>query len=281
MDAQALGVPDFGATEPFKLFPSETIEIINSELEKHAHETTFRSPPFAPCVMRGLAHKSEFIRDLWNAPQLQALLSSIVGIPIEPHPMAFERAHINVQEQKYSDSELVEVMKQNDDATGEEQPVFGWHTDSQPLVCITMLSDVPEDAVGGETHIQKADGEVLKLQFPAAGYSYLLQGSVIPHAAMPALNYNRVTMITSFVPTNPLFCEKTDLDLAIKYSPADALTDEFVKYRCDYMSKRLKLLKRCSTSDGVEFCENLLDEIMADLKHTKDSLSRVKDTLTK
>lgn len=100
MDAQALGVPNFGATEPFKLFPSETIEIINSELEKHAHEvrsdglhvllkdtevkflthciaaflfieqTTFRSPPFAPCVMRGLAHKSEFIRDLWNAPQV-------------------------------------------------------------------------------------------------------------------------------------------------------------------------------------------------------------------
>lgn len=282
MDSKALTVPDFGATEPFRLFPKETVSIINSELEKYAMETTYRSPPFAPCVMRGLTHKSDFIRDLWEAPQLQSLLSSIVGIPIEPHPMAFERAHINVQEQKYSDSEMAQVLKRQEAV--DEQPVFGWHTDSQPFVCITMLSDPPEGAIGGETHVQKSNGEVVKLQFPAAGYSYLLQGSVIPHAAMPALNYKRVTMITSFVPSNPLFSEQTDLDLAIKYSPKKELTDEFVKYRCDYMSKRLKLLKReglGSTSDGVEFCEKLLDEIMSDLKHTKDSLSRVKDVLTK
>ena len=108
--------------------------------------------------------------------------------------MAFERAHINVQEQKYSDSEMAEVLERQEAV--DEQPVFGWHTDSQPFVCITMLSDPPEGAIGGEPHVQKSNGEVVKLQFPAAGYSYLLQGSVIPHAAMPALNYKRVTMIT-------------------------------------------------------------------------------------
>ena len=70
-----------------------------------------------------------------------------------------------------------------------------------------MLSEPPKDAVGGETYVQKAGGEILKLQFPAAGYAYLLQGSILPHAAMPALNYNRVTMITSFVPSSPMFGE--------------------------------------------------------------------------
>ena len=58
MDAERLNVTDFGATEPFQLFPKETIDIINAELEKYSAETTFRNPPFAPCVMRGLAHKS-------------------------------------------------------------------------------------------------------------------------------------------------------------------------------------------------------------------------------
>ena len=67
-------------------------------------------------------------------------------------------------------------------------------------------------------------------------------------------------ILGSFFPSKPLFSEQTDLDLAIKYSPKKELTDEFVKYRCDYMSKRLKLLKReglGSTSDGVEYCEKV------------------------
>ena len=59
-----------------------------------------------------------------------------------------------------------------------------------------MLSDPPPSALGGETYVKEASGEVVKLTFPGAGYAYVLQGSVIEHAAMPARNYKRETMIT-------------------------------------------------------------------------------------
>ena len=51
-----------------------------------------------------------------------------------------------------------------------------------------MLSEPPKDAVGGETYVQKAGGEILKLQFPAAGYAYLLQGSILPKALLFGLH---------------------------------------------------------------------------------------------
>ena len=59
------------------------------------------------------------------------------------------------------------------------KPVFGWHVDSQPFVCIVMLSDPPTDAIGGETLVRNKNGEEISLTFPGAGYAYLLQGSLL------------------------------------------------------------------------------------------------------
>ena len=106
------------------------MEIVNRELllPEIKQACTF-SAPVAPEVMRGVTHYSTFIDDLWSSPELTAILSACAGIALKPHPMQLERAHVNVQSPKV-------------DA---ETPVFGWHTDSQPLVCIVMLSDVPDD----------------------------------------------------------------------------------------------------------------------------------------
>jgi hypothetical protein len=48
---------------------------------------------------------------------------------------------------------------------GEEMPVVGWHRDSYPFVCVTMLSDCT-NMVGGETALRTADNKVLKVRGP-------------------------------------------------------------------------------------------------------------------
>ena len=47
----------------------------------------------------------------------------------------------------------------------EEKPVVGWHTDSYPFVCVTMLSDCT-NMIGGETALRTANNEVLKVRGP-------------------------------------------------------------------------------------------------------------------
>jgi len=274
-DAAALNVPDFAATEPFRLLTPSAVETIKEELNANREACTYSYPPFAPCVMRGLAHKSSFINDLWSSAAIRNVLSKASGVDLEAHPMLFERGHVNVQKNP-SPSTPEELAAA---AEKEQKPVFGWHTDSQPYVCIVLLSDPPEDAMGGQTYVKKADGEIVKLSFPKAGYAYLLQGSVIPHAAMPALNYQRETMITSFVPSDAKYPERTDLDLAINYSPLKETLQEFIGHKRNYLAKRLSLLTADNLEvrkEDVERIEKAIDDIIEDLAHTRRSMQAVK-----
>ena len=47
----------------------------------------------------------------------------------------------------------------------DDKPVVGWHRDSYPFVCVTMLSDCT-NMVGGETALRTANNEVLKVRGP-------------------------------------------------------------------------------------------------------------------
>eukprot|EP00948_MAST-09A_sp_MAST-9A-sp1_P001343 g1343.t1 len=279
----------FAATEPFRLLTEDAVDIVNSELARLKAETTFSAPPFAPCVQRGVAKYSPFINDLWKTPELSSILSAAAGLALKCHPMDYEIAHINVQdnvaEQQRSETENRATSKNE-----EPEPVFGWHRDSQPFVCIVMLSDIPADAQGGATHVRRKDGSEIALQFPGAGYAYLLQGSLLEHAAMPAMNYFRKTMITSFVPVNPCLRDDTNLGLARQYSPEDIL-QEYVEYRVRRVEERCRsLLKEnfckkgnkvtCSSSSSsssldVDALMTELGSLMKDIKITEDSLKQM------
>ena len=95
--ASALNAPDFAATEPFRLLTPSCISALKSEIAHHRDTSTYSCPPFAPCVVRGLAHKSAFINDLWSSSAMREVVSKAVGEELEPHPMLFERGHVNVQ----------------------------------------------------------------------------------------------------------------------------------------------------------------------------------------
>ena len=243
-DPKVEGISPLGATEPFRLLTNNAVREINDELERIKEKTTFRAPPFAPCVQRGAARHSTLIRDLWNSPEVASVLSACAGLALKPHPMSYEVAHINIQE----------------GVTGKSsQPVFGWHTDSQPFVCIVMLSKPPEGALGGETRVRNKNGEEIELTFPDAGYAYLLQGSILEHAAMPALNYERKTMITSFVPACPLAGkDDTSLGLSLQYSPPD-IVEEYATYRLQRVADACNALRGAGAGAGNSSA--LIDDI--------------------
>lgn len=278
---------DHAVTKPFRLLSPDAVSIINDELKRIGPSCTFNAPPFAPCVMRGVTHYSRYIDQLWSSPELSALLSAVSGVALKPHPMKLERAHVNIQKAHSPNVPAVAPAAkiQNELETEPPQPVFDWHLDSQPFVCIVMLSDPPEDAIGGQTMVRTPNNkEEFGLTFPQAGYAYFMQGSVLPHCAMPAINYNRVTMITSFVFADPLLPEKTDMGLAAQYTPTDQLRAEYASYRLEAAANKANALKarlrvsvRKNTFD-TDLAIAELDKIAADIAHTRNSLEAVRST---
>lgn len=93
------------------------------------------------------------------------IISSIAGIDLIP-AMDFEIAHINlsVQTQDSMEKELREY-REVDPADDDEGAIVGWHTDSYPFVCVTMLSDCSQ-MIGGETALRTGSGEIMKVRGP-------------------------------------------------------------------------------------------------------------------
>ena len=215
-------------------------------------------------VLREVCNYSPFVNDMWNSNELISFISEISNISLKPHPMKLERAHINIQSP---------ISEKN-------IPIFGWHVDSQPFVCIVMLSDIPSQnsAIGGETYIRTLDG-IIKLQFPEAGYAYLLQGGIVPHCAMPAQNYNRKTMITSFIPDDVLtYGDNTNLELSKTYSNINTLTHDYFQYRINEVSEKAKKLVN-NQKNNIEFNTNNniinINLLIDYLEKTKDEILHV------
>lgn len=80
--------------------------------------------------------------------------------------MDLEIAHINlsVQSQANMEQELREYHKAVEDED-DEDAIVGWHTDSYPFVCVTMLSDC-STMIGGETALRTGTGEIRKVRGP-------------------------------------------------------------------------------------------------------------------
>ena len=93
-------------------------------------------------------------------------------------------------------------------------------------------------------------------------------------------NYDSISHFvnTTSRPSRSTTSQKTDLSLAVNYSPVDQLKDEFIRYRSEYIKKRLSALKVMNGEGGYE---QMLDEIAKDVEHTKASLSVFKSFIDK
>jgi hypothetical protein len=117
-----------------------------------------------------------FTYDAWHNPETLAIVSKIAGVDLVP-VMDLEIAHINisVKSAKEASEERAAVERERKSFAEDEgisgcpweddKPVVGWHNDSYPFVCVTMLSDCT-NMVGGETALRTGTGGVLKVRGP-------------------------------------------------------------------------------------------------------------------
>lgn len=126
-------------------------------------------------------------------------------------------------------------------ALKDSKPIVGWHTDSYPFVCVTMLSDCT-DMVGGETALRTGDGTIMKVRGPQMGWSVILQGRYIEHQALRALGIGeRMTMVTSFRPRDPMVRDDTVLTTVRGVSDLSQLYFQYSEYRMEMLQERIRL----------------------------------------
>lgn len=248
------GVSPVAVSEPFKMFTPEAIQRMRSEiLSKDVWENCRYSSNLSKNQLRGFASEyAPFIYDTWKNHETLAIVSKIAGIDLVPE-MDFEIGHINLstksEEQKEAElaaSSLKRRLTEDDEgiagcAWEDDKPIFDWHTDSYPFVCVTMLSDCT-DMIGGETALRTGNGDIMKVRGPQMGYSVILQGRHIEHQALRAFGTTeRITMVTSFRPRDPTMRDDTVLTTVRAISNLSQLYFQFSEYRLEMLQERIRL----------------------------------------
>ncbi|KAI1827961.1 hypothetical protein F4861DRAFT_235464 [Xylaria intraflava] len=247
-----IGVSPIAVSEPFRLFTEEAIMRMRQEvLSPEVFQNCQYSSNLAHCYLRGFVNKyAPFVYDVWKSPETLAIVSKIAGIELVPG-MDLEIAHINIsvksEEEKreelraFAERAKYEASGGNVGGIGEDKPIVGWHTDSYPFVCVTMLSDCT-DMIGGETALRTGNGDIMKVRGPQMGFATILQGRYIEHQALQTLGTTeRITMVTSFRPRNPLVRDDTVLTTVRPISNINDLYNQFTEYRLEMLEARIRL----------------------------------------
>ncbi|TGJ82541.1 hypothetical protein E0Z10_g6228 [Xylaria hypoxylon] len=254
--SETAGVSPIAVSEPFRLFTEEAVMRMRQEvLSPEVFENCQYSSNLAQCYLRGFANKyAPFVYDVWKNPETLAIVSKIAGIDIVPE-MDLEIAHINIsvksEEEKKEELEAAAERANYEADEGiagcpweDDKPIVGWHTDSYPFVCVTMLSDCI-DMIGGETALRTGNGDIMKVRGPQMGCAVVLQGRYIEHQALRTLGTTeRITMVTSFRPRDPLQKDDTVLTTVRPISNINDLYNQFAEYRLQILEERIRLQLR-------------------------------------
>lgn len=238
------GVSPVAVSQPFQLFSPEAIqkfrdEVLNPEVTKNClYESNL-----APAQIRGYAAKyAPFTMGAWRNPETLSVVSKIAGVDLTP-AIDLEVSHVNLSVKSSQDAqaELDNFEKKRKDSSFEDdKPIVGWHTDSYPFVCVTMLSDCT-NMVGGETALRTGTGDVMRVRGPQMGCAVVLQGRYITHQALRALGaQERITMVTSFRPKNPELADDTVLSTVRGISDLSELYHQFGTYRLEMLGARIQ-----------------------------------------
>jgi hypothetical protein len=262
-------------TKPFPLFSLEGVvemrkDIFRDEvIQKHGQKVKE-----GVYKMRGYSQDAPFVDSVWRSPEVIAACSEAARVDLQVI-FDYEIGHVNVQlDDLAGKKSLCDVLPpayppkntttvtESAEAAEQEQlsSVRDWHVDSYPWVCVCMLSD-PHGMVGGETGLQKGDGSVVKMLGPGIGWAVMMQGGCINHIALKAFGVpERITMVTSFKPRDPLATDMSTLNITNKSSRLEELFLQWAVYRMDVLAARAKAVK-----DEVETGKWTADEIKAHL----------------
>ncbi|KAI1386433.1 uncharacterized protein F4822DRAFT_410059 [Hypoxylon trugodes] len=246
-------------TEPFPLLSHEAVLQHRRDLfSKDVLDNCLHHTRPGSVQLRGMAPRySPFIHQFWHSPEVLKIVSDVAGVELVP-AMDYEISHVNVQlgsggldavrntpvEPPEATEEAIkrfEAEKPKQQAvTDQSKPIIEWHVDSHPWVCVVMLSDA-RHMTGGETELMKGDGTTLKVKAPQMGCAVLLQGRYITHTAAPVTNMpERVTIVTSFRPKNPLLVDDTTNANVRNKSHLTELYYQWTTYRLEVIAQRAR-----------------------------------------
>jgi hypothetical protein len=164
----------------------------------------------------------------------------VAGIDLVP-AIDFDVGHINI-----SINDVCTNLTQNkesgyrEDVSDQDMSAFSWHYDSFPFVCVTMLSDCT-GMVGGETAMRMGSGGVMKVRGPSMGTAVVMQGRYIEHQALKAMGgRERIAMVTSFRPKNPLIRDEIVLTGIRGISDLSQIYYQYTQYRLDVLEERVR-----------------------------------------
>jgi len=236
------------ATKPVPLFTPEAVRRIRAEIfDRETLSRHMYSDNISPCVVRG--HCPDRARFTYNAithPAVRNRMNEMAGIEIT-HVYEYEVGHVNIQlGPRGWDGLKAEPDRNSTEGAlapaAEISPTLfqglNWHKDSYPFVQILMLSDIP-DSSGGNTIVRKADGSHFICELPPIGHAMVLQGGLLAHAVSPTTaTLERITMITSYRPSDPLLPDTCILTTVRSISDNNELMKQWVTYRIKILSQR-------------------------------------------
>ncbi|OCT49933.1 hypothetical protein CLCR_07267 [Cladophialophora carrionii] len=250
---------DVASTDPFPLLSEEALLEHRRELlsDRVLENCMYKTRP-GSVQLRGMApYYAPFIHQFWTSPEVLKIISGLAGIDLVP-VFDYDICHTNIQLDS-DDAEAVRkipvippsapVPEGTDESrtsvgsqpSATKHAVVPWHRDSYPFVCVVMLSDA-RYMTGGETEIQRGDGTTTKVRSPQMGGAVVLQGRHVSHIAIPTGNMpERITIVTSLRPRDPLLLESSSLMNVRNKSQLPELYYQWSSYRLHLLSERFRL----------------------------------------
>ncbi|KAF2718733.1 hypothetical protein K431DRAFT_230103 [Polychaeton citri CBS 116435] len=236
-----VGISRNALTDPFSLFTEEAIQQMRAEIFSQAILEKYYCPTSPTSgLTRGHCPKdASFIYAAWTCPEVLEIVSKVAGVELIP-AVDYDIGHVNLSFTSTGEETGIPPGEANSEATEFCESAFGWHTDSFPFVCVTMLSDCT-NMVGGGTAIRTTNGQVLKARGPTLGTAVVMQGRHIEHQATPAVGGpERISMVTSFRPKSPLIKDETMLRGIRNISNTSVLYMQYTEYKLDNLEDRVR-----------------------------------------
>ncbi|GJC81493.1 hypothetical protein ColLi_04331 [Colletotrichum liriopes] len=233
------GISPVAASSPFSIFTPEAIAQMRAEIfSEPVLQSCQYASDFAKNMIRGYGPRlCPFIFDAWNCPQVLDAISKVAGVDLVP-AIEFEVGHINISINDTATE--INTVETNTTYPEDDQSAFSWHRDSYAFVCVTMLSNCTA-MIGGETAMKTGTGEIIKVRGPAMGTGVVMQGRYIEHQALKAKGgRERISMVTSFRPKNPLVRDETVLTGSRPISTQSSLYYQWSQYRLEVLQERLR-----------------------------------------
>ncbi|KAF8532191.1 hypothetical protein JB92DRAFT_3104298 [Gautieria morchelliformis] len=273
---------DIAATKPFPLFTLDAVRRIRGELFDHnTLADHLYSDTLSPSVVRGVCpERARFIYEAWTHPAVVERLNDAAGIALTP-VYDYEIGHVNLQlgprgwAGLTADPDLpdsVGSLATDEEITPTLMRKPNWHKDSYPFVCILMLSE-SSHLQGGRTVVRRADGSEMFCDLPPIGHAMILQGGHIEHAVSPTdSTQERVSMVTSFRPINPLARDICELTTVRTVSDVPTLHKQWCQYRMKVLALRAEAMAAKLEDKNLEGIEEEMGKFVKEqgefLAHT-------------